>query len=786
MNSIKTFTRGAARAAVMTVAVPAIAAQMSVIGATSAHAEVVRNIVVQGNTRVDPETVRNYLSIEPGRNFGPAEINESVKALYATGLFSDVKISRQGNSLVVSVKENNIVGNVRFEGNKKLKKDMLQPLLETKSRGVLTQEKLDGDVERIKEAYRRNGRSEAGVSVVTTPRESGRIDVTFKVDEGTRTGISSINFVGNKHFSSGRLRDVMTTKRTNITSWLSKRDTFDEARFEADQELIRRLYMRNGFADFRIVSAEANFDEAKNRYNLVITVDEGPRYRFGTVNVDSSIPEVDAANLKGLVRTREGRVFNATAIERTTEDLNTAVARKGFSFAQVRPRGDRNYENHTIDVTYLIDEGPRLYVERINVRGNTRTRDYVIRREFDLAEGDAFNRVIVDKAERRLKNLGYFKTVSVTTQPGSSPDKVVIDVNVEDQSTGSFQIGGGYTTDQGGGFIAQVSMTEKNFLGRGQYLKIAVGGGVDDRTANISFTEPYFLGRRMSLGFDAFYNQAKESDFRAYNMDTYGGTIRLGLPITDDFNVQLNYKLIQRDVKSYGSEYALDGTPPVGTGLLNALYPLGTWVNSSVGYQLTYSTIDNINDPRDGVFFRFAQDFAGVGGDGQFMRSIIDARYYKELWPDSNIVGFVKGGAGNVTGLGKDVQVLDNFFRGGETIRGFESYGYGGRVQGLVDDYAIGGKNYWNVTAEAQFPLPLFPEEFGLRGAVFADAGSLWGHDDLAGYDVQDSSTVRSSVGASIIWNSPFGLLRADFAEALTKADWDKTQVFRFSAGTQF
>ncbi|WP_198010855.1 outer membrane protein assembly factor BamA [Kaistia granuli] len=744
-----------------------------------------RNIVVQGNTRVDPETVRNYLSIEPGRNFGPAEINESVKALYGTGLFSDVKISRQGNSLIVSVKENNVVGTVRFEGNKKLKKDMLQPIIETKSRGVLTQEKLDGDVERIKEAYRRNGRSEAGVSVVTTPRDNGRIDVTFKIDEGTRTGISSINFVGNKHFSSGRLRDVMTTKRTNITSWLSKRDMFDESRFEADQELIRRLYMRNGFADFRIVSAEANFNEATNRYDLVVTVDEGPRYRFGTVNVDSSIPEVDAANLRGLVRTREGRVFNSNLIERTTEDLSTAVARKGYSFAQVRPRGDRNYENRTIDVTYLIDEGPRLYVERINVSGNTRTRDYVIRREFDLSEGDAFNRVIVDKAERRLKNLGYFKTVSVTTQPGSAPDKVVIDVQVEDQSTGSFQIGGGYTTDQGGGFIAQVSMTEKNFLGRGQYLKIAVGGGVDDRTANLSFTEPYFLGRRMSLGFDVFYNQSKETDFRAYNMDTYGGTIRLGLPITDDFNVQFNYKLVQRDVKSYGSQYSADYTPP--NDILQTLYPLGTWVNSSVGYQLTYSTIDNINDPRDGVFVRFAQDFAGVGGDGQFVRSSIDARYYKELWPDSNIVGFLKGGAGNITGFGgKDVSVLDNFYRGGETIRGFESLGYGGRVQGNASDYAIGGKNYWNVTAEAQFPLPLFPEEFGLRGAVFADAGSLWGHDDLAGLDVQDSSTVRSSVGASIIWNSPFGLLRADFAEALSKADWDKTQVFRFSAGTQF
>jgi outer membrane protein insertion porin family len=783
MNSFKTFTRGAARAAAITVAVPVLAAQMSVIGATQAHADVVRNIVVQGNSRVDPETVRNYLTIEPGRNFGAGEINESVKALYGTGLFSDVKITRQGNNLVVSVKENNVVGTVRFQGNKKLKKDMLQPIIETKSRGVLTQEKLDGDVERIKEAYRRNGRSEAGVTVQTTPRDNGRIDVTFVINEGTRTGIASIDFVGNKHFSRTRLRDVMTTKRTNITSWLSKRDTFDEARFQSDQELIRRLYMRNGFADFRIVSAEANFDEAANRYRLVITVDEGARYRFGAINVDSSIPEVDAANLKGLVRTREGRVFNSTLIERTTEDLNTAVARQGYSFAQIRPRGDRNYENHTIDVTYLIDEGPRLYVERINVQGNTRTRDYVIRREFDLSEGDAFNRVIIDKAERRLRNLGYFKTVAVTTQPGSTPDKVVINVQVEDQSTGSFQVGGGYTTDQGGGFIASVSMTEKNFLGRGQYLKASVGGGVDDRTVNLSFTEPYFLGRRMSLGFDVFYNQAKDTDFRPYNMDSWGGTVRLGLPITDDFNVQFNYKLVQRDVTSYGSNYQQD----INSGLLETLYPLGSEINSSVGYMLTYSTIDNLQDPRDGVFLRFAQDFAGVGGDGQFVRSIIDARMYKELWPDSGVVGFVKGGAGNITGYGSDdVAVLDNFFRGGETIRGFQSFGYGGRVQGANDDYAIGGQNYWNVTAEAQFPLPLFPEEFGLRGAVFADAGSLWGHDDLQGLDVQDSSMVRSSVGASVIWNSPFGLLRADFAEALTKADYDKTQVFRFSAGTQF
>lgn len=781
MNFFKIFTRGATRAALFAVVALMLLGQVSVMSATSAKAEVVNSIVVQGASRIDSETVRNYVTIQPGKNFGPNEISESVKALYATGLFSDVKINRRGNALVVTVSENNIVGSVRFEGNKKLKDDQLTTVVETKSRGVLSDAKIQGDVERLKELYKHNGRAEADVTSQLIPRESGRTDVVFKITEGTRTGISAINFVGNKTFSSGRLRNVMTIKRTNFTSWLSKRDQFDEAKLQSDQELIRRLYMRNGFADFRIVSADTTFNEQTNRYVITITMDEGARYHFGTVGVDSSIAEVTPASLQSQILTKSGGIFNASLIEKSTERLSVNLLSRGFSFATVRPRGDRNYENHTINLTYLVDQGPRLYVERIDIRGNTRTRDYVIRREFNLSEGDAYNKVLVDQAERRLKALGYFKTVNITTQPGTSADRVVILVNVEDQSTGSFSVGGGYTTDNGGGFIATVSMTEKNFLGRGQYLKVSVGGGQTDRTFNVSFTEPFFLGRRMSLGFDGLYNQAQQTDYRPYNMNTAGGTIRLGLPITEDFDVQFNYKLLQRDVTSWGSQYILDWPA------FAQLYPLGTWINSSVGYQLTYSTIDNFQFPRAGVFVRWAQDFAGVGGDGQFVRSTIDARYYKELLPDSDLIGLVRAGAGNITGLGSEpVQVLDNFYRGGETIRGFASFGYGARYQGLADSYAIGGTNYYNATAELQFPLPLFPEEFGLRGAVFADAGTLFGYDGLEGLAIEDSNMIRTSVGASIIWNSPFGPLRGDFGEALTKASYDKTQVFRFSAGTQF
>ncbi len=781
MYLFRTFTRGAARAAFLAIAALALFAQVSLIGATPARAEVVSSIVVQGSSRIDSETVKNYVTIEPGKNFTSEDVNASVKALYATGLFSDVKINRRGNQLVVSVSENNIVGNVKFEGNKKLKDDMLTSVVETKPRGVLNDAKLQSDVERLKELYKRNGRAEATVEVSTQPRESGRTDVIFKINEGSRTGISSINFVGNKTFSSGRLRNVMTIKRTNITSWFSKRDQFDDAKLQSDAELIRRFYMRNGFADFRIVSSDAVFDETRNRYNITITLDEGARYRFGEIAVDSSVPDIAGPPLLKYVKTKSGQVFNSTLVEKSTEAVSVALLEQGHSFAQVRPRGDRNYENHTINLTYLVDEGPRLYVERLDIRGNTRTRDYVIRREFQVSEGDAYNRVLVDQAERRLKALGYFKSVNITTQPGSAPDRVIIVVNVEDQSTGSFSVGGGYTTDNGGGFIATIALTEKNFLGRGQYLKVSVGGGASDRTFNLAFTEPFFLGRRMSLGFDLLYNQAQQTDYRPYNMNTAGGTIRLGLPITDDFDVQFNYKLAQRDVTSWGTQYILDWPA------FAELYPLGTWINSSVGYALTYSTIDNYQEPRSGAFVRLAQDFAGVGGDGQFVRSTIDARYYKELMPDSDLIGLVKVGAGNITGLGgQQVQVLDNFYRGGETIRGFASFGYGARYVGLEDTYAIGGTTYYNATVEVQFPLPILPEEFGLRGAVFADAGTLFGYDGLDNLNIEDSSMIRSSVGVSIIWNSPFGPLRGDLGQAITKASFDQTQVFRFSAGTQF
>jgi outer membrane protein insertion porin family len=668
---------------------------------------------------------------------------------------------------------------VLFEGNKKIKNNVLITQVNTKPREVLNDVTVQTDVQRITSYYASQGRGGASVEARIDDVGNGRVDVVFVISDGKRTGIKSVTFIGNNAYSSSRLRGLMQTRTTNIMSWLNKRDVYDEARFQADQEAIRRFYMQHGYADFRILSAEANFDEASSKYFITITVDEGDRYYFGEISIDSSIPGVDTEALMHEVRTKTGHEFNSLLVEKTVEDLTLAMQRNGNAFAQVRPRGDRDYVNHTVSIVYVIDEGPRIYVERIDVRGNTKTRDYVIRREFQMAEGDPYSRVLADKAERRLRNTGYFQQVAITTEPGSSPDRIVVVVTVVDQSTGSFSVGGGYSTDNG--FVAEVSMEEKNFLGRGQIVKVSLGRGQNVNTFNFSFSDPYFLGHRMTFGVDAYRRETGMGSLRPYASETLGGGLRLGLPITDDLTVQANYKIVQRKITDNS------GCPPNTVTNDCAYFPEGTTLTSSIGYQVLYSTIDNFNDPRSGVFFKFNQDWAGVGGNSRYVQSTFDARYYTPITSKADIVGLVRLQGGNITGLGQPVSMIDNFYKGGETIRGFASLGIGARS--ISTGTSLGGKNYIAGTAEVQYPMPFFPKDFGLRGAVFADAGTLFGVDAAAlglAADVNDGPVIRSSVGTSILWASPFGNLRADFALPVTKASWDDTEWFRFGFGNAF
>jgi len=776
----------------VTTAGVAVPVNLGPLGISKAEAAVARNIIVRGTTRIEADTVISYMTIAPGRPYGAADIDESLKSLFATGLFSDVSITPQGGNLIVTVSENPIINRVSFEGNKKIKDDALKTAIRSTERSMLTRAKVQADVQNILEAYRRSGRYRASVDPKIIDRNNNRVDLVFEINEGAKTGIERITFIGNRAFSDRRLRDVIRTRETaGFLSWLRTTDTYDPDRLGADQELLRQYYHKKGYADFRIVSASADLDREQNVFHVTFVVEEGDQYTFSDVEVVSSLSEVDPESLRRLVRTKSGATYNSLRVEQTIEDLTVEVAKDGYAFAEIRPRGSRDYENKTISLTYYIEEGPRAYVERINVIGNDRTREYVIRREFDLAEGDAFNRALIDKAERRLKNLNFFQSVNITTQRGSAPDRVIVNVNVEEQPTGEVSFGVGYSTSDG--IIGDISITEKNFLGRGQFVKLKFGGGTDTQTYEFAFAEPFFLGRRVALDLDIYRRVYDANDYRSYDEDSIGGGFGFTLPLREEeLMLRLYYKIFNTELKDPNGIATGLGPSCTASGLSPAICDsLGENLTSLVGYNLIYNTLNVNLDPTDGYFANFGQEFAGLGGDSVYLKTEASARAYHEIFPDFGIVGSVRVKGGHIVALGSNrLRVSEQFMAGGDDIRGFESQGIGPRDATTGD--AIGGRLYFAGSVETTFPFPVVPDEFGLSGALFADAGALWDADpDLVkavgtnGVNSNDLN-IRASVGAGIRWRSPFGPLRADFAWPLVKDDADKTQVFRLSGGTRF
>ncbi|MBB3998693.1 outer membrane protein assembly factor BamA [Aureimonas pseudogalii] len=792
-------------AALSSTVLAASAVSLELVSLSQAEAAVLNRVEVRGNQRVDAETVRNLIQFRSGQNYSDADVDQAVTRLFATGLFSDVRANQAGGTLVVNVQENQIVGEVVFQGNNKIKNEQLASAVQTKSRDPYNASTAQADVDGIKAAYTRIGRSDANVSVRTVPAEGNRVNVVFDIQEGDRTKISSINFVGNNAFGDSRLKEVISLRESGIFSFLQRNDIYDEDRLRADEEALRRFYFNRGYADFRIVSSVAELEPTQNEYFVTVTVDEGERYTYGNINIDSTVPGIDATALQKELETKTGETYSAEKVEDTLVNLTNAVANQGYAFAQVTPRGDRDFANNTISVDYVIDQGPRAYVERIEVRGNTKTRDYVVRREFDVSEGDAFNQVLVQRAKKRLESLKFFKTVNVSTAPGTQPDRVVVIVQVDEQATGEFSVGGGYTTGgESAGPVAEVGITERNFLGRGQFVKVSAGFGEDTRSYNLSFTEPYFLGRRLAAGFDLY--RTENSSSTAYDIVRTGGSLRLAAPITEDVTAQIAYNYKE---ETFGDDqgrvqYDLNGLPLYSNGALvyatcanspiAPLYTLSPIINeaicdspystSSVSYALTYNTLDNQQDPRNGFFAQAGQEVAGLGGDAQFIRTTARASFFSLLSEEYDVIGQVSGGGGNVTALGDDLRVFDNFFKGQDIVRGFKYQGLGPRQNGV----AIGGTNYANASAEATFPLPLVSRDFGFRGAAFADAGSLWGvenSENQIGIEGDDFA-LRASAGVGIIWASPFGPLRVNYAVPLKKEDYDRTQEFSFGFSSRF
>ena len=790
-----------------------------------------QSVVVQGNNRVETETIRSFVTLAPGESYTPARIDQAIKDLYATGLFSDVRVRRQGAGIAVSVVENSLINRVTFAGNSKVKTEVLVGEVQSRSRGPFSQSMVDQDVARVREIYSRSGRAAASVNADIVPQADGRVDVAFTIKEGGKTGVASINFQGNSAYSAGKLKGVMATTESNFLSFLQSSDVYDPERISSDLESIRRFYLKNGYADFRVVSSGAEIVSVKNGYVISIVVDEGPRYSVAAVDVESRISDVNTDQLRGAVVTRTGQTYNAQDVEKSVDAINREVARRGYAFAQVRPRGERDPATQTVKIVYSVEEGPRVYVERIVVRGNTRTRDYVVRREFDLGEGDAYNKASVDRAERRLKNLGFFKSVRISNEPGSAPDRVIINVDVEDQATGSFSIAGGYSTSEG--FLAEVALQETNFLGRGQYVRIAVSNGQKSRGGEFSFTEPFFLDRRLSAGFDLFTKFTDTTSYSRYQSRNTGFTLRMGVPITEEFSIGTRYTAYQQKIRIPNSASYPYNDCPSGESAASALgiscigngeasvaikEAAGSTVTSLVGLTFAYNTLDNPKDPTSGIFADLKPEVAGLGGDSRFFRAVATARYYHAITDD--IVGMLKAQGGYMAGYGGNkLRVIDHFYMGPDLVRGFAPSGIGPRDKsGDASASAVGGTTYFGATAEVTFPIFGIPRELGLRGAVFADAGTLFGYkgkkfidlnkDGIINangvgaslgcpatlaqsecLDVRDENKIRSSIGAGLLWASPLGPIRFDYAYALTKVGGtggDKTQAFRFSGGARF
>ncbi len=782
-----------------------------VVAPSVAVAQSVNSIVVEGNRRVEADTVRSYFRPGPGGRLGPVEIDDALKSLYATGLFQDVRITPQGGRIVVTVVENPVINRVAFEGNKKMKDEQLGNEVQSKPRGTLSRPTVQSDVQRIVEIYRRNGRFDIRVEPKIIELPNNRVDLVFEINEGEKTGIKQIVFVGNNAYSASRLKDVIKTSESNLLSFLQTTDIYDPDRIESDRDLLRRFYLKHGYADVRIVSAVGEYDPAKKGFIVTYTIEEGAQYHVGTIDVISNVRAVDANSLRSRLKVSPGAVYNAEAIEKSVEDMTIEAAKRGYAFAAVRPKGDRNFETKTINLVFLVEEGPRAYIERINIRGNVRTRDYVIRREFDIGEGDAYNRALIDRAERRLKNLNFFKTVKITNEPGSAPDRVVINVDVEEMSTGEFSISGGYSTADG--FLAEVSVAERNLLGRGQFAKATVSYGQYARGLELNFVEPYFLDYRLAFGIDLFAKQTVANSYVSYDSQTVGTNLRFGFSLTEETSLQLRYSIYQQKITlpDYLNDCTAATSPASPSNTLangvttncfgngEASLPVrielarGATVTSMVGYSLVYNTLDNNKNPTSGMLGEFKQDFAGVGGDVNFVRSTAQLNNYYEVFPD--VVSLVKVQGGYLAGWGdKDLRMLDHFQMGPNLVRGFAPSGIGPRdiTDGTTQD-ALGGTLFWGASAELQTPLYFLPKEIGIKAAAFFDAGSLWGYHGPVyspttneSLTIADSAMVRTAAGVGLIWDSPFGLLRFDVAYPITKASYDRTQIFRFGGGTRF
>jgi outer membrane protein insertion porin family len=733
--------------------------------------EPIANIRVEGNQRIEADTVVSYMQLSAGDRFEAGKIDRALKNLFASGLFADVSFRREGNDLVVHVVENPIINRLAFEGNSHIKDADLQNEVQLRPRVVYTATKVQADAKRILDIYRRSGRFAATVEPKVIPLDQNRVDLVFEIHEGDITAVRRIDFVGNKVFDDSELRTQILTKESAWYRFLTTSDTYDPDRLTVDRENLRNFYLKNGYADFRVVSSVAELSPDRNAFFITFTVEEGERYKFGTINIKSTLKDLDPESLRKEISTVEGDWYNADELDKTITRLSDRVGDLGYAFVEVKPEVEKDNAAKTIALTYDIQEGPRVYIERIDINGNVRTLDEVIRREFRVVEGDAFNASKIRRTRQRIQNLGFFSKVDLKTLPGSSPDRTIVEVNVEEQSTGELSFGAGYSTSEGP--IGNISVRERNLLGRGQDLRSDFVLSGKRSQINFSYTDPYFLDQNLAAGLDAFRSRNDRRSESSFEERSLGGGFRFGWDWDEFLRQTVRYTISDDDIFKTQS----DASPAI-------VAQKGSALSSLVSQQISYDRTDNRFTPTKGYYARLQNDVSGLGGDTHYLRTRLSAAYYHPIFED--VIASVSAEGGYIFGFGGEkIRATDNFFLGGTSLRGFKAAGVGPRDTLSAD--ALGGNQYFAGTVQMSFPLGL-PEEYKIRGRVFTDFGSLWNSDfsSTPGAHVIDNFSIRVSGGVGLTWDSPFGPFAFDLAYPIVKEKFDEVQYFSFSVGTRF
>lgn len=730
-----------------------------------------QKIVIKGNERIDEQTISSYLDVDGLQKKSKESLNKSIKNLHESDLFLEVKISYQDKETLVEVKENPIVSEVKFVGNKKMEDDALQSEVSLKKRGIFTKAKLQNDLKRVNEIYLKSGRFLTKIEPKIIQKEQNRVEVIFEIFEGKKAKIGNIYFVGNQSFSDQDLLDEISTSKSKWYKFLSSSDTYDSDRIEFDKEKLRRFYGSKGYADFAVISSVAQITPQKDSFFITLLIEEGIKYEVGDVNIVNHVEKFDEKILTKEILVKSNKVYNSDLVDKTVDRMVEVMSEKSYAFAHIEPILQKDRDKKIINIDFVLNETPRTYINQIRISGNTRTIDAVIRRELRFREGDPYNITKINRSKQRLENLGFFEKIDFKTKRIGDSDKVDLEIELKEKKTGELNLGIGYSTVNR--ITANAGIKERNLFGTGQELGFSVQKSYSQLSSEINYTRPYFTGRPIDVGFDISKYEQNKRNSLIYDQSSDGVTVRGNYSITEFLSHQIHYSLSNQTISDISSSAS------VAIQNLN-----GSFISSSIGHSLVYDRRNNRMNPKSGYYLSFSQDLAGFGGDIKTIKHEGSAGYYLPTFNEDYILKFLARG-GAVDGIGQDVRSNYGFFLGGNNFRGFQFAGLGPRV--VSDSSSIGGKQYYVGTAEFMFPLGL-PRDLGINGILFSDSGMVKGVDASSKKStaIYDSGSLRSSYGFSLSWSSPMGPIRLDFSRIAKKESYDQTQNFRFSFGTSF